>query len=104
MISFFFDKEKRVLSWLNRFPPEMHEFIKEVVVYNALTHPDKASLLRLPFFEEEALQAPLITTGHQPQPAVAQHVTPPPTDDPVQFMQAPPDSHDQDNINSWFNM
>ena len=104
MSSFFFDKEKKVLNWLNRFPPEMHEFIKELVVYNALMHPDKATLLRLPFFEEE-VGAAIINEAPKPEVPTPKEPAPPPS-----FVPPPPPpssvskEEDKTNIDSWLNM
>lgn len=76
---FFFDKDQKVMSWLNKFPPEMHEFIKEVVLYNALCHPDKSRLLQLPFFDEASSPARAdmpIKTKQETAPALQAPVTP----------------------------
>ena len=110
MTSFFFDKEKKVLNWLNRFPPELHNFIKEVVVYNALMHPDKAALLRLPFFDElepVAVEKPCLQYEEKNNTIQQDITTPAPAKPALPTMgSSSPGIKEEDisNADSWLNM
>ena len=44
----FEEKKKQVNEWLKRYPKEMHGFLKDIIVFNALHHPNSNELLQFP--------------------------------------------------------
>lgn len=74
----FAEEMKKVQNFLNQYPQNHRQFIRDIVFYNAIHHAEKEKLLAVPlFFDEE--KAPVETPV--PEPAL-----------------------DTSNINAWLNI
>ena len=64
----FAEEMKKVDAFMNQYPQNNRQFIKDIIIYNAIHHPERDKLIAVPLFDEVKEKAP--EKGPEPEAEV----------------------------------
>lgn len=48
----FQSKRKEINEFFEKYPQSMRQFVKDVILHNAINHPDRGRLMQIPAFDD----------------------------------------------------